>query len=159
MNMSDGLSWFDADGNPQGLTIIKREILDYTKNGGTIYVGADSMLNSKVCSFASVIAFHDSAQNVAKYYYKKIKSKEVKYTDVKLKILEEVNLAVQCAHFIITFCPDARLEIHVDIGTKKANLTSKFYSLIKGWVDGLGYILKVKPESWASSSIADWHTK
>ena len=151
--------WMDADGIPQDLEVIKEEIIKYSENGGTIFVGADSMLDSKICSFASVIAFHDQDQDVAKYYYKKVKSREVKYVDVKLKILEEVNLAIQCAHFVITVCPDARLELHVDIGTKKSNLTSRFYSLVKGWVNGLGFNLKVKPDSWASSSIADWHTK
>jgi predicted RNase H-related nuclease YkuK (DUF458 family) len=31
--------------------------------------------------------------------------------------------------------------------------------MVKGWVAGMGFPLKVKPESWASSSIADLHTK
>jgi len=32
-------------------------------------------------------------------------------------------------------------------------------SSVSGWVTGMGYDLKVKPDSWASSSIADNHTK
>ncbi len=159
MIIATNLNWYDADGEPQDISRIKKEVVNYSEKGGIIFVGADSMLDSKVCVFAAVIAFHDKDQDIAKYYYKKIKSKEAKYKDVKLKILEEVNLAIQCAHFIVSFCPQANLELHVDISTKRTNLTSRFYNLVKGWVSGLGFNLKVKPESWASSSIADWHTK
>jgi predicted RNase H-related nuclease YkuK (DUF458 family) len=30
---------------------------------------------------------------------------------------------------------------------------------VSGWICGMGFGLKVKPDSWASSSIADNHTK
>ena len=30
---------------------------------------------------------------------------------------------------------------------------------IRGWVTGLGFDCCIKPNSWASSDIADWHTK
>jgi len=156
---SDSLYWLDGDGIEQNDDFIKREILEYNKNGGTIYVGSDSMMNCTTCSFAAVIAFHNRSKKIAKYYYKKLKKQEVKYKDVKLKILEEVSIAISTAQFVLKICPNANIELHIDISTEKTNLTSKFYSLVKGWVDGVGFKLKVKPDSWASSSIADWHTK
>ena len=153
------MTWVDADGNQRADSFIESEILEYVKLGGVIYVGADSMLYNASCSFASVIAFHDNQNKIAKYFYKKKRVKGNKYADIKLKIIEEVNLAIQCAQFVTSVCPTANVELHVDIGQEKQNLTSKFYNLVKGWVHGLGYKLKVKPNSWASSSVADWHTK
>jgi len=151
--------WHDADGIQRDIDYIMDDINLYTKKGGVVYIGADSMMNCTTCSFASVIALHDHDQKVAKYYFKKLKKKESKYKDVKLKILEEVNIAIQTAELVLKICPSAKVELHVDISTEKANLTSRFYALVKGWVSGMGFKLKVKPESWASSSIADWHTK
>lgn len=152
--------WMDAQtGNPITIREVKKKIVEYTAMGGTVYVGADSMLCSSTCSFASVIAFHNNDLRIATYFYKKKKITEDKFKDVKVKILHEVNMALEAAQFVIDACPNANLEIHVDISTKKKNLTSRLYSTVKGWVSGLGYVLKVKPDSWASSSIADWHTK
>jgi uncharacterized protein len=151
--------WLDGDGNACTREYLKEEIKTYTKNGGKIYVGSDSMLRPEKCSFAAVIALHDNSKKIARYYYKKINDKSESYLDLKIKILEEVNLSIQVAQYILEICPDADIELHVDIGTKKANLTSKLHSMISGWVTGMGFEIKVKPNSWASSSIADWHTK
>ena len=41
----------------------------------------------------------------------------------------------------------------------KENKTRVMMSTVAGWGTGMGYDLKIKPESWASSSIADNHTK
>jgi len=151
--------WQDGSGNTYNDEKIKELIVEYSRKGGTVYVGADSMMTAETCSFASVIAFHDRDQRVAKYFFKKIKEREQKYKDIQFKIFEEVNLALQTAQFVLTTCPAVKLEIHVDISTKQTNKTSRFYSMVKGWVAGMGFPLKVKPESWASSSIADLHTK
>ena len=160
MKSNEVKCWIDAGtGNPVTFDNIKTKIKNYSSKGGIIYVGADSMLHSTTCSFASVIAFHSTDLRVATYFYKKLKIKEEKFKDVKVKILHEVNLALEAAQFVIDTCPNAKLEVHVDISTKKQHLTSRLYSTVKGWVSGLGYNLKVKPDSWASSSIADWHTK
>jgi predicted RNase H-related nuclease YkuK (DUF458 family) len=151
--------WSDADGNPIEDYIIKNEIINYSSRGGKLYIGADSMFYTNKCCFATVIALHDANQKIAKYYYRRLNKKSSQYKDLKIKILEEVNLAIQTADFVLNICPSAEIELHIDISTKKKNLTSKLYNTVKGWVTGLGYNLKVKPHSWASTSVADWHTK
>ena len=55
--------------------------------------------------------------------------------------------------------PESDIEIHVDIGRKKKNSTRFLVNQIRGWVTGLGFVCCIKPNSWASSDIADWHTK
>jgi len=151
--------WHDSTGNKYSDKKIKEMIVEYANNGGTVYVGADSMMNSDSCSFAAVIALHNREPKIARYFVKKINSRESKYKDIQIKIFEEVSLALQTAQFVLEVCPVANIEIHVDISAKKTNKTSRFYSMVKGWVSGMGLPLKVKPESWASSSIADLHTK
>lgn len=151
--------WKDADGKEYSNEFIKNEIIEYVELGGKIYVGTDSMLFPDKCNFAAVIAFHDRDLNIARYYYKKIKSKSLSYRELQTKILEEVSLAIKVAQFVLNVCPKADVELHIDIGTnKKINATAKFFKMIHGWVTGTGFDLKVKPNSWASS-LADSHTK
>ena len=159
LNIDQRFFWLDHDGCQHNELHVKNEIKNYISLGGKIYVGTDSMLTSSKCLFAVVIAFHDNEQKVAKYYYKRINGRALAYKELKVKILEEVNLSIQVAQYVLSVCPEALIELHVDIGTKKSNLTRKLYNVVKGWVTGLGFRLKVKPHSWASSSVADWHTK
>jgi uncharacterized protein len=150
--------WKDADGKDANVEFIKKEIKDYVSQGGKIYVGTDSMLFPHKCNFAAVIAFHNRDLNIARYYFRKIKKASGQYFELQTKILEEVSLAIQTAQFVLEVCPEADIELHIDIGTKKRNATAKFFKTIQGWVTGTGFDLKVKPNSWASS-LADGHTK
>ena len=142
--MPDLYYWKDADGNDVDVEFIKKEIEDYVAQGGKIYVGTDSMLFPNKCNFATVIAFHN---------------RSAQYVELQAKILEEVSLAIQTAQFVLEMCPQADIELHIDIGTnKKRNATARFFKTIQGWVSGTGFDLRVKPDSWASS-LADGHTK
>jgi predicted RNase H-related nuclease YkuK (DUF458 family) len=39
------------------------------------------------------------------------------------------------------------------------NATSKFSDMLKGYVAGAGFECRIKPDAWASQSIADRHSK
>lgn len=133
-----------------------KELID---RGSRVYVGTDSMIRGDKCIFATVIAFHNNEKNIAKYYYKKFNLECPDYKNLKIKITEEVNLSVQAAQKVLECAPGTDVEIHVDIGTNKENKTRSMMNVVSGWVSGMGFVLKVKPYSWASSSIADNHTK
>tara|TARA_Y100000385_G_scaffold274537_1_gene317851 strand:+ start:423 stop:914 length:492 start_codon:yes stop_codon:yes gene_type:complete len=150
--------WKDCDGKDYDDEFIKKEIKEYVAQGGRVYVGTDSMLLTHKCNFASVIAFHSRELNIARYYYKRFKTDSLKYKELQVKILEEVALAIQTAQFVLKLCPEADVELHIDIGTKKRNATARLFNAVHGWVLGTGFDLKVKPNSWASS-LADGHTK
>ena len=153
------MMWCDADGKQVRHTAIIEELRSYTIMGGKIYVGADSMYRSTSCVFACTIALHNSDQKVAKYYFKKEKEYSSKYKDLTVKINKEVDLAVNTALEIRNNIPESDIEIHIDIGKKKKNTTRYLVSQVRGWINGLGFVCCIKPNSWASSDIADWHTK
>ena len=151
--------WCDADGRNVKHTEIIDELRKYTSMGGKVFVGADSMYRNDRCVFACTIALHDSKQKIAKYYFKKERDSSPKYKDLAAKINREVDLAVSTALEIRDKLPHSNIEIHVDIGKKKKNTTRFLVNQIRGWVTGLGFVCCIKPNSWASSDIADWHTK
>jgi predicted RNase H-related nuclease YkuK (DUF458 family) len=117
------------------------------------------MLRGGNCIFATVIAFHNNEKKIATYYYKKFRSTNPEYKNLKSKITEEVSLSVQAAQKVNECSPSTKVEVHVDIGLNKENKTRVMMPTVTGWISGMGFGLKVKPDSWASSSIADNHTK
>lgn len=135
------------------------EAKELIKKGSKVYVGTDSMIHGRNCIFVTVTAFHNNEKNIAKYFYKKLKIEDLEYRNLKNKITEEVNLSVQAAQKIHEFYPGIPIELHVDIGKNKENKSRTMISTVIGWVGGMGYDLKTKPDSWASSSIADNHTR
>jgi uncharacterized protein len=151
--------WVSPAGFQQSDNEFKKLIANYVAMGCKVYIGTDSMLYGDSCNFATVVAFHNNDIRVAKYLYKRFKVSSPTYTDLQTKITEEVSLAIQAAQMVIGCCPDAKIEVHVDIGRNKKNKTRGLLPMVSGWVSGMGFDLRIKPESWASSAIADCHTK
>ena len=124
----------------------------------TLYVGTDSMLYANHCTYCCIVAVHSNDLNIANYFYQKEKFKEKKYKTLETKILKEVEISIETASFLRSAIPDAKIEIHVDIGDKERNATRHLVDCAKGWIVSMGFKTKIKPDSWASS-VADWHTK
>lgn len=151
--------WIIPGGNQINSENFKKEVKDLISRGSNVYVGTDSMIKGKDCIFVTVVAFHNNENRIAKYFYKKINTDMNDYKNLTNKINEEVNLSVQAAQKINEISPDTPIELHVDIGKNKENKTRSMMSSVTGWVTSMGYEIKIKPDSWASSSIADNHTK
>ena len=133
-------------------------ISDYVDLGGTLYVGTDSMLKNDYCKFASVIAIHSNELKVANYFFKRKTLPAKKYKTLQTKIFEEVDCSIHIANDLSEYFPNSDIEVHVDVGKTNRSKTKIYVDTIKGWVTGMGYYFKFKPNSWASY-IADWHSK
>lgn len=149
--------WRDGDDHITTQEVFEK-IKNYVGNGGTIYVGTDSMLRHDYCKFASVIAIHSNELRIANYFYKKLSVPSKNYKMLQNKIFEEVDCSIQIAKECAERFPDAKIEVHVDVGKTNRSKTKIYVDMLKGWVTGMGYLFKIKPYSWASH-IADWHSK
>ena len=149
--------WRDGDKHITTQEVFEK-IKNYVGNGGTIYVGTDSMLRHDYCKFASVIAIHSNDLRIANYFYKKLSVPSKNYKMLQNKIFEEVDCSIQIAKECAERFPDAKIEVHVDVGKTNRSKTKIYVDMLKGWVTGMGYLFKIKPYSWASH-IADWHSK
>ena len=103
------MEWCDADGQHVKHTAIIDELRRYTSMGGKIYVGADSMYRNTNCVFACTIALHNPDQNIAKYYFRKLRDNSSKYKDLSVKINKEVDLAVSTALEIRDNIPNSNI--------------------------------------------------
>ena len=159
MRCFDDNQWKDAYGNNIDSEKLFKDLEVYLQKGGTLYIGTDSQYTSGKCVFASVIGMHIRDLRVGNYFFTKKKELNYSYGDLQTKIYKEIEMSINIAGYLKKKYEDATIEIHADVGVKEKNATKKLVDGIKGWVIGMGYTFKCKPNSWASTSVADWHTK
>tara|TARA_Y100001973_G_C5037160_1_gene250964 strand:+ start:121 stop:606 length:486 start_codon:yes stop_codon:yes gene_type:complete len=133
----------------------------YVRNGAKIFIGTDSFIaNKKVC-FASALCLHGK-NNSGRYFFIKENIPNKMYKNLSARITEEARRSVEIGCYLMDkhlFEP-SNIELHLDISPFSAgNATSKFSDMLKGYVQGFGFNYQIKPNAWASQSIADKHSK
>ena len=152
--------WHTGSGNQISISDIMTEIEKYLADGGRIFIGTDSQLKSESCIFVTAICLHSNASTkYSTYFFKKTSEKNPTNKILRDRIMREVKRSIDISMFLLEKYPDADIEVHVDIGTSNKSPTRKFVDSVTGWLRGTGVDCKVKPNSWASSAVADHHTK
>ena len=159
MIKEDDCPWRDASGDEIDLETILGQIKEHTLDTGKVYVGADSQLSGDTCTFATVMCLHGGFKKTSRYFFKKEKVLSESNRVLRQRINQEVIRALSAFSLIIEAVPSVDIEIHVDIGSTDRSKTRAFVDSITGWVRGLGVTCKIKPDAWASASVADRHTK
>ncbi|OUV99492.1 MAG: hypothetical protein CBD16_08150 [Betaproteobacteria bacterium TMED156] len=134
---------------------------DYVSNKSKIFIGTDSFIsNQKVC-FATAICLY-GGDLPARYFFFKEKISKKPFSVLVSRITEETRRSVEIGCMLMeeyNFNP-GNIELHLDVSPFSAgNATSKFSDMLKGYVQGYGFGYRLKPEAWASQSIADKHSK
>ncbi len=129
--------------------------------GSKIFIGTDSFTSNKKVCFASAVCLHGGNGPSRYFFYKEI-LKHKQYNSLVSRILEETKRSVELACFFVEEYSfnSQDIELHLDVSPFSAgNATSKFSDMLKGYVQGYGLEYKLKPDAWASQSIADKHSK
>jgi len=128
-----------------------------------LIIGTDSQVKNtngaSEVDFVTAIVIHRKGSG-ARYFWRKVK--EYKKPVLREKIYTETMISLNIAQDVV---PDLRravspakydLEIHIDVGP--LGPTREMIKEVVGMVNGNGYEAKIKPQSWAASSVADKHT-
>lgn len=137
-----------------------RDIKD-RKNDFKFYVGADSQMYFDHIVFVVTICFHNKFKGAGAYYIKKrVPRKE--YESLRARMSKELFLALETAVGLqekLSLKP-SEITVHLDIGSNpNKNKTHIFHKEFVGIVKAQGFEVEIKPNSWASSEVADWFTK
>ena len=139
-----------------------KDITEYIKglplSSYKIIVGTDSMVRAETC-FITAVVVHRLGKG-ARYYYRKIKHREIK--SIRQKIFYETALSLELGGQIAKFFSESgfaelQVEIHIDVGLQGE--TRNLIKEVVGMVTGSGFQAKIKPEAYGASSVADKHTK
>ena len=153
--------WRTPNGKPLTLTEVFEEIKLHARNEGKIYIGTDSFIDKDRCAFATAICLHGaSGQRGGKYFFRKVFYKRQNFSSLVQRIMREVQDSIETALFISEEVPTAKIELHLDISPDhKNNGTSKISEMVTGYAKASGFDCKIKPDAWASQSVADKHSK
>lgn len=152
--------WFSGDHKEATLDQIILSVKEHSKNKGKIYIGSDSYVQKQNCIFCCVIVLHGAeGQSGGRYYYHRFTINKSNFPTMTSRITHEVQKSIEVGMAIGEECPDVKVELHLDINSDKRMSSQKMAESMTGWVKAVGFDYKLKPYSWASSKIADIHTK
>jgi predicted RNase H-related nuclease YkuK (DUF458 family) len=152
--------WHSGSGKPVSLEEILKCIHSHTRNNGSVYLGCDSQIYREKCTFSTVVCLHGADdQNGGYYFFRREKENRSSYPTMLTRLLKEVELSVELGYNILEQNPETDIEIHIDANSKKDQPTGKFAEMLMGYAKGAGFRCKIKPDAWASNSIADKHSK
>ena len=124
-----------------------------------IIVGSDSVKLGYNFIFTKAICVMNEDFYDRKYFYCRTKVKDDSYLDLSKRLLKETTDSLDLAIQIRDNLSNANIEIHADVNPDSRHLSSKYKNMISGYISGCGFNVKVKPQSFVASSIADQHTR
>jgi len=122
-----------------------------------IMVGSDSHSLPGEVNFVSAIIVHRVGKG-GRYFWCRQRQQRI-YT-LRQKIYHEATLSFELAQLLMEELQlrtvlDYDLEIHVDVG--RVGKTRELIDEVVGMIVGSGFRVKIKPDSYAASSVADKH--
>lgn len=119
-----------------------------------ISIGSDSQVKGKITEFATVIVFLREKKGGFMYFSNE---KTIQRMSLKERMIREVSSSVQLAY---SLCPlldkyHVELEVHADINTDPGFKSNVALKDAMGYILGMGFVFKAKPEAFASSCCAD----
>ena len=139
------------------LKIIKQHI----QKGAKMFIGSDSFISSQKVCFASAVCLYGGGE-VSRYFFFKENLPSDRFDALVSRITEETRRSVEIACLLMQeygFNSES-IELHLDVSPFSAgNATSRFSDMLEGYVQGYGFDCRLKPDAWASQSIADRHSK
>jgi predicted RNase H-related nuclease YkuK (DUF458 family) len=124
-----------------------------------IIVGTDSQkTKSGGYDFVSALIIHRVGHGGIYFWNRELVSRKI---GLKERIYEEATRSLMTSEHFVTFfktngISKYQIQIHVDIGQKGE--TRELISEVVGMVRGSGYDVKIKPDSFGASKVADRHT-
>lgn len=158
--------WFTASGEHIFWSEICN-VVTYVSNNDPehqVVVGCDSHIKSNKTTFVVAVCLVSSCLGYERLYFygKTIKDNT---TDFYSRIFQEVNgatlVALSLKEYSSSSLQKANITIHLDVSSsEKKTRTAKYSNDLTAFVKANGFNdVQIKPNSWASSSIADKHTK
>ena len=139
---------------------VKEFIRNSTKESA-VYVGCDSQSGrhkgKRVSRFVTVVVIHKNSANGAKVFHR-IDNMPL-FKSNRERLMKEVELAVQIAYEISDVVGDRPFEVHLDINSKETEFSNVVIKEAVGWVSGMGFTARTKPDAFAATCAADKFTR
>ncbi len=134
-----------------------REVLMREREAGhamSVCIGTDSQVKGKVTEFATVIVFVRKGKGGFMYINNEVTTRRMA---IKQRMLEEVARSIDVAFALCDLFTafNVDMEVHADINTNPNFKSNDALKEAMGYILGMGFAFKAKPEAFASSSCAN----
>ena len=153
------MKWRTLNGNHIELPILEKVertiIAEYEKgNKLKVCIGTDSQVRGDVIEYATVIVFLREKKGGFMYISN---SKAENRISLKERMISEVAKSIEVAYSLCDLLDlyDVALEVHADINTDPVFKSNTALKEAMGYILGMGFVFKAKPDAFASSSCAD----
>lgn len=132
-------------------TILKEQAVGHKLK---VCIGTDSQVRGEVIEFASVIVFIRKKKGGFMFIRG---SKTNQQMGLRERMIIEVGKSVEVAYMLCDLLDkyNVDLEVHADINTDPHFRSNVALKEAMGYILGMGFVFKAKPEAFASSSCAD----
>jgi uncharacterized protein len=134
-----------------------REVIVREKQTGhqlKVCIGTDSQVKCKETEFATVIVFIRKGKGGFMYINNEVTRQKM---SIKERMLTEVSKSIDIAYELcrIFTLYDVDMEVHADINTSPNFKSNDALKEAMGYIAGMGFAFKAKPDAFASSSCAN----
>jgi predicted RNase H-related nuclease YkuK (DUF458 family) len=137
-------------------TAVEKAIQKETEAGNKLKVciGTDSQVKGKDTEFATVIVFLREGRGGFMFIHNE---KNTQTYSIKERMLVEVAKSIEIAYELCDLFTtyDVDMEVHADINTNPHFRSNEALREAMGYILGMGFAFKAKPEAFASSCCAD----
>jgi predicted RNase H-related nuclease YkuK (DUF458 family) len=119
-----------------------------------VCIGSDSQVRGSTTEFATVIVFLREKKGGFMFISN---SKTQQEMSLRERMITEVSKSIEIAYHLCDLLDeyDVALEVHADINTDPHFKSNVALKEAMGYILGMGFQFKAKPEAFASSSCAD----
>jgi hypothetical protein len=119
-----------------------------------VCIGSDSQVRGGVIEFATVIVFLREKKGGFMFISN---NKSEQKMSIRERMISEVARSVEVAYNLCDLLDayNVELEVHADINTDPHFQSNLALKEAMGYILGMGFVFKAKPEAFASSSCAD----
>lgn len=119
-----------------------------------VCIGTDSQVKSRETEFATVIVFIRKGKGGFMYIHNEITQQKM---SIKQRMLTEVGKSIEVAYALCNIFSrfSVDMEVHADINTNPNFKSNDALKEAMGYIVGMGFAFKAKPDAFASSSCAN----
>lgn len=137
---------------------VVKHTLEIIKNNPSveIHIGTDSQSEGDKTTYVTAIAYRFGTRGVHYIYWKeKIPRVRNRYN----KLFRETELTIEVAEWFTKQIKSVRVELDFDYNKDERFWSQKLVSSTKGWAEGLGYKVNIKPIKQIATRAADYHCR
>ena len=119
-----------------------------------VCIGTDSQVKGKETEFATVIVFIRKGKGGFMYIHNEMTKQRM---SIKQRMLMEVGKSIEVAYALCNIFSrySVDMEVHADINTNPNFKSNDALKEAMGYIVGMGFAFKAKPEAFASSNCAN----